>query len=621
MTRDKKLFEEFPPVETAEWMNKLVCDLKGADLYSKLVWKTGEGFEVKPFYRKEDLNGLPYMSIQAGQFPYIRGIKKEGNNWYIRQNLEVYNYREANRKAVELLNSGVDSLGFRINKPGTINRRNFELLLTGIDFQNNELNFLSEGGAREIVEILLNLPDMAAIDHVHLKGAIEADPLGRLMLNGRLCVPLNEGLDYLASLVNDAAGLPGVTVIQVNASDFINAGAGITEELAYGISCGCEYLAQLTERGIATDLALKSIRFSFGISSNYFFEIAKLRAARLLWSAVATGFMPSKEVAACMKIHSVTGRWNKTRYDPYVNLLRTQTEAMSAILGGTDSLTVEPFDAVLKDPDEFSERLARNQQLLLKEESHFARVADPSAGSYYIEMLTVMIAESSWKLFLEMEEKGGFLEVLRSGDLQKRIKESSSQRKSHIASRKTKLVGTNLFPENNEVIKAGKHHDLNMTEERSAKEKIIEPVEFSRGAYDIERLRIAADNAPERPSVFILPLGDPVMSAARSQFSTGFFACGGYKVIENTGFGSVDEGVDAAIKSDAAFVVICSSDEEYAELVPQIYDRIKDKAEIVVAGNPSSAEDLRRSGIRYFISVHSDIVDTIEQFHKLAGLI
>ncbi len=621
MIRDKILFEEFPPVETGEWMSKLVADLKGADFNSKLVWKTGEGFDVMPFYRKEDLNGILHLKTEAGEYPYIRGSKKEGNDWYIRQDIPVGNYREANKRALSLFKCGVGSLGFRINKPGTINRNNFELLLGGMEFQDKEVNFRSEGGAREIVEILQSLLNAYEVDPARLKGAIEADPLGRIMLNGRLCVPLNEGLDYLVSLVNDASSLPDFTVIQVNACDFVNAGVGIVEELAYGLLCGSEYLAQLTDRGVDAGLATGSIRFSFGISSNYFFEIAKLRAARLLWSVVTNGFMPSEEDAACMKIHSITGRWNKTKYDPFTNLLRTQTEAMSAILGGTDSLTVEPFDAVLRDPDEFSERLARNQQLILKEESHFAKVADPSAGSYYIEKLTAMIAESSWNLFLEIERNGGFLEMLRTGILQKRIKESSSQRKSNVASRKTILVGTNLFPDNDEVYIADDEQVVKSTTDRPEKDIIIEPVILSRGAFDIERLRMAADRASERPSVFILPIGNPVMRAARARFSTGFFASGGYKVLESSGFCSVDEGVDSAIKSGAAFVVVCSSDEEYPDIVPRVYDRINGRAQLVVAGYPASAEALMAKGIRYFISVQSDLVETIEQFHKLAGLV
>jgi methylmalonyl-CoA mutase len=193
---------------------------------------------------------------------------------------------------------------------------------------------------------------------------------------------------------------------------------------------GSEYLTQLTGRGLSADIAASKIRFSFGIGSNYLSEIAKLRAARLLWSVITNGFQPADRESIKMDIHCVTSEWNKTVQDPYVNLLRTQTEAMSAILGGADSLTVEPFDITFRKPDEFSERIARNQQLILKEESYFDKVADPAAGSYYIEYLTYLIAENTWKLFLEIEEKGGFLSSQKSGLIQKKLSESAAKRKN-----------------------------------------------------------------------------------------------------------------------------------------------------------------------------------------------
>ncbi len=219
-------------------------------------------------------------------------------------------------------------------------------------------------------------------------------------------------------------------MISINASNFNNAGADIVQELAFGISMGSEYMAQLTDRGISADMAASKIRFSFGTGSHYFPEIAKLRAARLLWSVVINGFHPENIEKMKMDIHCVTSEWNKTIYDPYVNLLRTQTEAMSAILGGTDSLTVEPFDIVFRNPDEFSERIARNQQLILKEEAYFDKVADPAAGSYYIENLTNLISENAWKLFLEIEEKGGFLSCLKSGFIQNKLSESATKRQN-----------------------------------------------------------------------------------------------------------------------------------------------------------------------------------------------
>ena len=248
-----------------------------------------------------------------------------------------------------------------------------------------------------------------------LRGAVEADPLGLLMADGSLCIPLEDGLDYLASLTRETKALQSYRNIRIGGSRFTDSGCSTVQELAFCFSMAVEYLAQLTERGISPDDAASAMKFSFGIGTDYFMEIAKLRAARIIWDVIADSYAPADKSSFRMEIHSVTRKWNDQPEDPYINMLRTQTEAMSAIIGGTDSLTVNPFDITTGQPDEFSERMARNQQLILKEESWFGRVLDPAAGSYYIEELTSLIAEDSWKLFLEMEDKGGFLEALNSG--------------------------------------------------------------------------------------------------------------------------------------------------------------------------------------------------------------
>ena len=261
------------------------------------------------------------------------------------------------------------------------------------------------------------------------------------MINGTFCIPVEAGFDYLASLTDEVKILPNYRSLQVNGSNFTNAGSDSVQELGYTIAMAVEYLSKLTERGLAPGEVAKRMRFSFGTGSNYFMEIAKLRAARILWQIVANGYKAVEKDPWRMEIHCTTSSWNTTIYDPYVNMLRTQTEAMAAILGGTDSLTVNPFDSAFRDAGEFSERIARNQQLILKEEAYFDKVADPSSGSYYIENLTALIAENSWKLFLAVEEKGGFISALRSGYIQKKISETAARRKNDIDHRKEILTG------------------------------------------------------------------------------------------------------------------------------------------------------------------------------------
>ncbi len=611
----KKLFEQFPTVSTGEWMEKINADLKGAD-FRKLIWKTAGGIAIKPFYREEDLNSLIAVESLPGEFPYRRGSKQGKNEWRVRQDIRVVNYAEANLKSLDILMKGIDSLGYIIDDPSTVTPENFKILLSGLQPEAVELNFLSNGKAIEILDIVTSVCRERGIDPVLLKGAIEADPLGRLMLNGTLCITPEEGFDYLAKLTRNALPLPDFRTIHIKASAFTNSGSDLVQELAFAVSMGTEYMTQLTSHGITGEEAASKIRFSFGIGPDYFPEIAKLRAARLLWSAIMKKFCSNSYPE--MEMHCVTSGWNKTVYDPYVNMLRTQTEAMSAILGGTGSLTIEPFDSAYRESSPFSERIARNQQLILKEESGFDMVADPSAGSYYIENLTDMLADSAWKLFLETEEQGGFLNALRNGSIQKKIKESGALRKKEIASRKTILLGTNQYPDSGE--KLSDKPDRLVLEVKAKSGTDVEPVLPARGAAEYEKIRMAVEASVKKPHVFLLTIGNPVMRKARAQFSSVFFGCGGYKVTNNNGFDTIEAGVRAAVDSKADIVVICSSDEEYASFAPEIYNNLKNKCIVVVAGNPACAEYLVRAGIEHFIHLKTDVPEKLSHFNTKMGM-
>ena len=620
MNGKEKLFENFPPVSTREWMDRITADLKGADFYKKLVWKTSEGIELMPFYRLEDIESLKYIDSLPGEFPYIRGKKYKNNRWKIRQNLKVTDYPAANMKARSILAKGADSLGFYLSDPGSICEKNIETLLKDICVHETEINFLSDGKAKELAEYFIAYLKKTDADPEKISGAVEADPLSRLMLNGTLCIPVEKGFDYLADVAKLVSPLPKFRAIHLNASNFGNAGADIVQELAFSLSMGAEYISQLGERGITYDKAASTIRFSFGIGSEYFPEIAKLRAARLLWSVIVNGFTKGNKDSAPMEIHCVTTRWNKTVYDPYVNILRTQTEAMSAILGGTDSLTVEPFDIIFRTPDEFSERIARNQQLILREESYFDKVADPASGSYYVENLTNLLADKAWKLFLEIEEIGGFLESLKKGYIQGKIRESAGIRKSDVAKRRIIFLGTSLYPVQDESLPRGAEPDILFMNKKPAEDIVVEPVNLFRGPEIFEKLRFSVEKCPRQPVVFLFTTGNHVMRKARAQFSLNFFSCAGYHVIDNHGFETTGEGVKEALESHADIVVICSSDEEYETIVPEIIVHLKDKAIVVVAGNPPCMDVLKAKGIEHFISVRSDVIETLTGFNKLLGI-
>ncbi|MBE0675925.1 MAG: methylmalonyl-CoA mutase small subunit [Bacteroidales bacterium] len=620
MKEEQKLFEDFQPVPTAAWIERITRDLKGADYSKKMIWKTNEGFEVQPFYRSENLEGLTHLSSMPGEFPYVRGTKTTGNSWFVRQNIEIGDYTTANKKALDILMRGVDSLGFIIENADTLSQRNIEVLLGGIYPESIELCFSTTGKARELVQYLISAFRTRGSDLASIRGAVEADPLGRLMVNGKLCVSVEEGLDYLAGLVRDSEPMPSMRVINVNAANFNNAGADIVRELAFGLALGNEYMAQLTERGIDASLASSKMGFTFGIGSNYFMEIAKLRAARMLWATIVKGYGSASPASGKMNILAVTSEWNKTVYDPYVNMLRTQTEAMSAALGGTDTLLVNPFNHTFSKPDDFAERIARNQQLLLREEAHFDKVADPAAGSWYIENLTAMVADAAWKLFLEVEKKGGFLAALMQGFIQASVEEIASKRRGDIEKRREVFLGSNQYPNTKEIMSATIDMKKAFPGKPETENSVVKPLRLFRGAEEFEKLRVTAEKSSRRPSVFILAAGNPAMRLARSQFTANFFGCGGYQIIDNGGYKTVAEGVKAAVSAAATIVVLCSSDEEYATLAPEAFELLGGRSIFVVAGAPECMEELKAKGITRFISIRSNVLETLRQFHSEIGI-
>ena len=613
----EKLFSEFAPVSTEEWMAKITADLKGVPFEKKLVWKTGEGFNVNPFYRAEDIEGLKTTESLPGEFPYVRGTKKD-NDWKVRQNIEVCCFKGANEKALDLLTKGVTSLGFII-KGDEVNEENITTLLEGICPASVELNFnICNCKAEKLIGILADYFKGKGVDAEKCYGSVNYDAFKKPLVKGK---ENSEWVEGAAAVLKAGQALPNYRVLAVNAFLFNNAGAYISQELGYALAWGNELMAKLTEAGFTADEVAKKIKFNFGISSNYFMEIAKFRAARWLWAEIVAAYKPACECACKMVAHAQTSEWNMTVYDAHVNLLRSQTEAMSAALAGVDSITVRPFDKIYQTPDDFSERIARNQQLLLKEECHLDKVVDPSAGSYYVEVLTNSLADVAWKLFLEVEEKGGFSVAVNAGEIQNAVNASNVARKKAVATRREILLGSNQYPNFTEVA-------ADKIQEKGScccggghcGEATIPALDFSRGASEFEALRMATEKSGKTPKVFMLTIGNLAMRLARSQFSANFFACAGYKIIDNLGFDTVEAGVEAAVKAGAEIVVLCSSDDEYAEFAPAAYKALAGRAEFVVAGAPACADDLKAQGIDQSVNVKSNVLETLKAFNAKLGI-
>ncbi len=615
----EKLFSEFAPVSTEEWMAKITADLKGVPFEKKLVWKTGEGFNVNPFYRAEDIEGLKTTESLPGEFPYVRGTKKD-NDWKVRQNIEVTCFKGANEKALDILNKGVTSLGFII-KGSDVNAENIATLLDGICPECVELNFNTcNCKAEMLIGILADYFKGKGADLEKCKGSVNYDPFKKPLVKGKE----NENwVEAAAAVLKAGAALPGYKVLAVNAFYFNNAGAYISQELGYALAWGNELLAKLTEAGLDATEVAKKIKFNFGISSNYFMEIAKFRAARWLWAEIVAAYNPACQCACKMHVHAQTSEWNMTVYDAHVNLLRSQTEAMSAALAGVDSITVRPFDKTYQTPDDFSERIARNQQLLLKEESHFAKIVDVAGGSYYIEELTQNIAEAAWKLFLETQEQGGYIEALKKGFVQAAVKATAQARDLAIAQRKENFVGVNQFPNFNEKIDRQLCACIFEPEDETAEGAEIETLKPYRGpaAFEAMRLKTDAFSAKNgRPVVYMFPMGNLAMRKARAQFACNFFACAGFEVKDNNGFKTVDEGVQACLDNKAAIVVLCSSDDEYAGFAPEAFEKLKDKAIVVVAGNPESRPELEAKGLLNYIHVKNNVLEELKGYQVKLGI-
>jgi len=606
--KNEKLFDQFPGVSYEEWRAKVETDLKGADFNKKLVWRTNEGFNVQPIYRAEDIEGLKTTESLPGEYPFVRGTRTD-NQWLTRQEILTEDADEAHNIAVEILGKGVNSLGFKVKDA---NVETIAKLLDGIDLNAVEINFnCCPCKALDLAKALVKyLKDNKAEKIFH--GSIDFNPLRKALRHG---AEVSDGIAEKAkALIETVKDIPALRVIAVDSVLFCDGGAYIFQELGYALAWGAQWMTALTDAGLSADEVAQRIKFNMGVSSNYFMELAKFRAARMLWAQIVEQYKPESVDSAKMHVHAATSKFNQTIYDAHVNLLRSQTEAMSAALAGVDSITVVPFDTPYKTPDAFSERIARNQQFLLKEESHLDKVVDPAGGSYYVETLTVSIANEAWKLFLDVVDKNGFFAEVSNGNVQKSVNESCEKRHTDVARRKEILLGTNQFPNINEKA-ADKIEAKSCCCSCGDKADGQGGLLMKRAATDFEDLRLATEAANNRPKVFMLTIGNLAMRLARAQFSTNFFGCAGYEIIDNLGFDTVQEGVDAALEKNADVIVLCSSDDEYATLAPEAFKYLNGRAEFVVAGAPACMEDLKAVGINEFIHVRCNVLDTLKAFN------
>lgn len=620
--KNGRLFAEFPPVTREEWDAKIKEDLKDAGYEKKLIRKTIEGLRIKPCYTGEDLDNLAYLDQLHDSFVSVRGTATAANNWEIHQDFRVSDVEAAKQNAQLAVERGATSVGFDLTSKEKLQENEIDNLVAGFDVNRISLNFHTGKDPADILDGILKALIVRVTQPNIVRGSMGYDPVGELISTGGFFRSEEEDFRVAGDLLQAVKNKwPGFRILSVNSHLFSDSGASAVQELAFGLAMMAEYFTKLTNLGHdASDIA-RHMQWNTGTGSDYFMEIAKIRAARLLFSGLVSAYGITQAKDAHIFIHCRTGDWNMTVFDPNVNMLRLTTGAMSAIIGGCDSLLVQPYDSCFREQSDFSGRIARNIQIILKEESYFDKVVDPAAGSYYVESLTDALVDHAWQLFLDVDERGGFLKSYIDGYIIDEIHKVRTLRQGMVATRKEVLVGTNQYPDPGEKMLQQMNPDIAFRKIRNNHRQIATPLTPVRASMQLEEIRLAVEKRKDkRPRAFMLTYGNLAMRLARSQFSGNFFACAGYEVIDNLGFPSIKEGVDAALKSGAGIVVVCSSDEEYQTIAPEVSERVNGKAIVVVAGAPACMEELKQKGITEFIHIRSNILETLKHFNDMQGI-
>lgn len=666
---DKGFFDEFERPTKEQWKAEATAALKGAPFDKVMYTKTYENLTIEPIYCAEDIDGLPHLKSKPGFQPYVRSIRPNGfidAPWKISQEISDALPEDFNSEARFDIARGQTSLNIVLDPPTRkgIEPAEAEACQVGLqglslssladlkaaihEINTDKISVICYTGATALPMISLFASALKeenkGIDK--LEACIGCDPLGELAAEGKSGISLKAAYDSIYQTINwTLKNAPKLQTIFIQGHPYHNAGASSTEEVAFALSTAAEYLREMIGRGLTIDQVAPSIRFGFSLGSNFFMEIAKLRAARILWSQLVAAFGGNEE-SQKMSIHGRTSAYNKTVFDPYVNMLRITSEGFSGAVGGADSMHLAPFDEPIRTPDRFSRRIARNVQVMLQEESRFTMPIDMGAGSYYIEKMTDQFARSAWGIFQELEGDGGMAAALKAGRPQDICAATAAKRAKGIQARQDVILGTNMYANLTEkrieipsvdreelkkvrsaaVAEYRKSHvhlslagQLQSIETafgadgENALELAISAVQAGANLSDIYEVIADLDQAREcitalnihRASeafekmrkhteaykeengknlqLFLANMGPIPQHKPRADFACGFFEVAGFEMLNNNGFETADAAADAALASQAEVVVICSTDATYPDYVSAIATRIKAaKPEITV---------------------------------------
>ena len=671
---EEKLLAEFPPAGVEAWRKIVEADLKGAPFEKRMFTATHEGVMLKPLYRQEDVANLPHINSLPGFAPFVRGASPAGylkQPWAISQEIVCASPSDFNHAARNSLSRGLNAINMVLDrasrnghdpdwaKPEDVGRGGLSIAtmgdldkaLEGVDFEKTSLFIRSGASAMPFAGLLAALAKKRSKSTQCLQGCIEMDPLGVLAHEGVLPQSLTGAYREMAALTGWAAeNAPKLQTICVHSRSWHEAGGNAVQELAFTLATGVAYLWEMHKHGLDAEVVAPRMRFAVTVGTNFFMEIAKVRALRMLWAQVVKAVGGGEE-AQKMSLHIRTSLWNKSVCDPYNNLLRSTVEAFAGVLGGCDSMQVGAFDEVVREPDDFSLRLARNTQLVLQQECQLDKVIDPAGGSWCIESLTAELANKAWVLFQEVQKLGGMAAAMHAGFPQKAVGATAEAKLQAVSARKESIVGVNQYANAAEkflekpAVDAKQFHQRRVQQVTSYRtsledgendvvlERLSKIVNFSgaklfeacvdaassgatlgevaraarmldsaseratavcltRAAVPFEKLRLAMGREAakgQKPRVFLMNMGSLKDYKARADFSRGFFAAGGYEVISPDGFATTDEAFAAFRKSGAEIAVICSTDDKYPALVPKLATDIKAEVPetlVVLAGYP-----------------------------------
>lgn len=704
------LFDMFSPASYEEWRQAAEKTLKGVPFEKRLITRTYESINLQPIYNAADIAALPQVQSLPGMPPYLRGAQALGSvvhAWEVAQELPYPTAGEVNQAACADLTRGLTALRVPLDRatlhgldpdaaPATLvgaggvslaSVADLNALFNDIALDQTPLMLAAGANALPLAALALVAAERRHIAHDQLYGWIAMDPLGALAAQGTPLLGLERGYEIMARLTAWAqTHAPRLRTMLVDMQPYHNGGATAVQDLAYALATGVAYLRAMNERGVPVEVAAPRMQFSFSIGANFFMEIARLRAARMLWARVVAAF-GGGEAAQKMYIHGRTSAWTKARFDAYNNMLRATSEAMAGVMGGCDSLHISPFDEAVGLPDEFSRRIARNVQIMLRQECNFARLVDPAGGAWAVETLSDEIARKAWELFQEIERAGGMAAALTTGTPQAAIAKTRAERFSQVAQRRDVIIGVNMYANLKEqplfargvdhtALQARRAAEMQAARQASGSdrrqaaltaltqtlsatpERLVEaaleaaragatlgelaaalangdtpgtavtPVPAHRAAEQFETLRDAAEQHARRtgarPAVFLANMGPIPQHKARADFSAGFFEAGGFAVIGNDGFATVEAAAQAALASGAAIVTICSTDETYLEIVPALTGRLKAERPdltVVLAGYPADQVDAHRAaGVDEFIHLRADCYATLARLQQLKGV-